>query len=47
MLACLMDQICPGHHFKSKLIGLLALHPIDEAAMGFPTGWRQLPLWRA
>lgn len=46
MLAYLMDQICPDHHFKTKLIGLLALHHINEAAMGFPPGWRQLPLWR-
>lgn len=45
MLACLMDQICLHHHFKSRLHELLTRHPTDEAAMGFPTGWRQLPIW--
>lgn len=46
MLAYALDQICPGHHFKSRLIGLFNKHNIDESAMGFPTNWRDRPIWR-
>lgn len=45
MIAYLMDIICPDHHFKTKLQDLLTVHTLDEPAMGFPPGWRQLPIW--
>jgi abortive infection bacteriophage resistance protein len=45
MLAYALDQICPGHHFKSRLIDLLNKHNVDESAMGFPNNWRGRPIW--
>ncbi len=47
MLACLMDIINPGHHWKSRLGDLLRRHPgVRPGAMGFPDDWQELPLWR-
>ncbi len=47
MLAHLMDIINPGHHWKQRLGALLLRHPgVRPAAMGFPEGWQELPLWR-
>ena len=47
MLAYLMDQICPVHHFKTKLLDLLTRHNINETDMGFPQKWKDLPIWRS
>jgi len=44
-LACLMDQICPGHHWKQRLAALLEKHNINEREMGFPDDWKTTPLW--
>lgn len=47
MLACLLDGICPGHAWKSRLHDLLAAHTVPLAAMGFPSQWRSTALWAA
>ena len=46
MLAYMMDRISPNHHWKSRLQTLISDHTIDTKAMGFPIGWRTLPIWR-
>ena len=46
-LAYLMDVINPGHHWKKRLNDLFRNHPsVRERFMGFPSNWRELPLWR-
>lgn len=41
------DVISPQNNMRDKLLQLLADYPsIDQAAMGFPQGWRQEPLWQ-
>jgi hypothetical protein len=36
-----------GDEFKANLKQLIQLYPsVDVAAMGFPKGWRQEPLWQ-
>lgn len=45
MLAYLMDQTSPGHHFKIRLHDLLEKYSVDDAAMGFPDNWRALEFW--
>lgn len=45
LLAYLMDNISPGHHWKKRLISLLDLHGINPQAMGFPSDWQQKPIW--
>ncbi|MBZ2190100.1 Abi family protein [Alcanivorax sp. JB21] len=46
MLAALMDVVCPDSQWKKRLGDLLVQHHIDAHAMGFPEGWRNLPVWR-
>lgn len=46
MMLHLMNEVSPGHHWKSRLVGLLETHRIDPAAMGFPPDWQDRPLWR-
>lgn len=41
-----MDAIAPGHHWRARLKDLIARHAVPVAAMGFPTNWQQLPIWR-
>ena len=49
-LCCLtywLGSLGRGEHFKSQLRGLLAAYPsVDPAAMGFPNGWEEEPLWK-
>ncbi|GMQ87557.1 MAG: Abi family protein [Gammaproteobacteria bacterium] len=45
MLAYLMDQTSPNHHFKTRLHKLLKKYSVDETAMGFPENWRELEFW--
>ena len=46
-LAYLMDILNPGHHWKHRLGDLFRHHPsVQESLMGFPSDWRNLPLWR-
>ena len=41
-----LDIISPQNDMRDKLLQLLLDYPsIDLAAMGFPQGWRQEPLW--
>lgn len=41
-----LNIISPGNHMKAKLLSLLVEYPsIDTAAMGFPIGWENEPLW--
>ncbi len=47
LLEYFMNIINPDHHWKQRLIALLQKHPsADPAAMGFPTHWQTLPVWR-
>ncbi len=42
-----LDIISPQNDMCDKLLHLLADFPsIDHAAMGFPQGWQQEPLWQ-
>jgi abortive infection bacteriophage resistance protein len=42
----LLNVVNPGHTFKQKLANLFLKYPnVDRAAMGFPAGWRNEPLW--
>lgn len=46
MMSYLLDIICPGHHFRQRLLELMEKHHIAPGAMGFPDGWRELPIWK-
>ena len=42
-----LDIISPQNDMKAKIDALLANYPaIDTAAMGFPQGWENEPLWQ-
>ena len=42
-----LDVISPQNDMKAKIDTLLANYPdIDTAAMGFPRGWENEPLWQ-
>lgn len=46
LLLYLMDRISPGHHWRSKLLDLLAHYPVASVAhMGFPSDFRSKPIW--
>ncbi len=46
-LAYLQNHIHPDNDFKQQLKSLLLAHPnVDVAAMGFPVGWENEPLWK-
>lgn len=47
MLAYLLDHINPYHQFRTRLITLLERFQddIDPAQMGFPSDWKEEPLW--
>lgn len=41
-----IDIISPNNNMSDKLHQLLVEYPdVDTAAMGFPVGWEQEPLW--
>lgn len=41
-----LDTVSPDNDMKQKILNLLADFPeVDIAAMGFPHGWEQEPLW--
>ena len=47
ILEYMMDTISPNHHWKGKLFKLLDDHTIiNTAAMGFPTDWKNRPIWQ-
>ena len=46
MLGHLLSIISPGSGWKAHVVELIHGHPhVDLAAMGFPRGWADLPLW--
>jgi abortive infection bacteriophage resistance protein len=45
LLHC-MDVIAPRHSWRLRLRGLLIRPGVSTAAMDFPSGWEQLPIWR-
>ena len=45
MLAYLMNQIAPNHHWKVRLISLINQHNINTNLMGFPLNWQNKPIW--
>lgn len=46
ILLYLMDCIVPGHHWRTRLKAWLSRMGTDTAAMGFPGGWEQQPIWQ-
>ena len=47
MIIYLLNTINPNHTFKQKLESLFLKYPnVDRAAMGFPSGWQNEPLWK-
>lgn len=46
MLVYFMNIICPGHHWKKRLIELIENHQIDTNPMGFPADWWSKPIWK-
>jgi abortive infection bacteriophage resistance protein len=41
-----LNTVNPNHTFRQKLENLFAKYPkVDRAAMGFPAGWYNEPLW--
>lgn len=46
LLRYCLDLISPQHRWQRRLYDLLSRHHADVAAMGFPAGWRRLPLWQ-
>jgi abortive infection bacteriophage resistance protein len=45
MLDYLMVIISPDTHRKNRLLELLSEHPVaDPSSMGFPEGWKKLPI---
>jgi abortive infection bacteriophage resistance protein len=41
-----MDTIAPRHHWRKRLISLIADHAAPVSAMGFPKGWQQQVIWK-
>jgi abortive infection bacteriophage resistance protein len=46
MLAYLLDQAAPNHHWKVRLINLIHQYNIDPSLMGFPLNWQTKPIWQ-
>lgn len=46
MLLHFLDVIQPGHARRKELLALLDQYQVATEAMGFPTHWRTLPIWR-
>lgn len=46
MLLHFLDVIQPGHAWRKELLALLDQYQVATEAMGFPTHWRTLPIWR-
>lgn len=41
----LLKIICPGNHFKNRLLTLMEKHVIPLGAMGFPNDWQRRSAW--
>ncbi len=46
ILLCFLDVASPNHDWRQRLQGLLEKHLIPTSDMGFPDGWRELPIWQ-
>jgi abortive infection bacteriophage resistance protein len=46
LLGYLMDRISADHHWKARLSDVIHRHQPDIRAMGFPSEWERLQLWR-
>jgi len=46
MLAYLMNIICGENHWMERLKKLIDDHNIDTSKMGFPSEWKQKPIWK-
>ncbi|MCA9997318.1 MAG: hypothetical protein KDE56_16280 [Anaerolineales bacterium] len=46
MLLHSVGVIQPGHAWRKELLALLDQYQVATEAMGFPTHWRTLPIWR-
>lgn len=46
MLAWFLDVISPAHHWRQRLLDLIARYRIPAEAMGFPTNWQSIPFWQ-
>ena len=47
MLAYMMDNINPGHHWKQRLGKLFDDHShVSARSMGFPDDWRERATWK-
>lgn len=42
----LMQTVCPESDWAQRLESLIDEYPIDIKRMGFPVGWKSLPLWQ-
>jgi len=48
MLAYMLDIISPKSQWRGHLLALLGQHPkVDLDAMGFPSDWRDSPIWES
>ncbi|ARG96765.1 Abi family protein [Legionella micdadei] len=45
MIIHLLKIICPGNHFRNRLIALIKEHEIIVSAMGFPENWSNRSIW--
>lgn len=41
-----MDIVAPSHHWRQRLIDLIADHGVPVLAMGFPEDWQQKSIWQ-
>ncbi|TAN52892.1 MAG: hypothetical protein EPN21_02870 [Methylococcaceae bacterium] len=46
MLAYLLDNVSPGHHWKQRLSTLITNHAAPTLSMGFPADWQVKSLWK-
>ncbi len=46
MLLHCMDIIAPKHRWRTRLKDLLSQHSTNVTAMGFPSDWDEMPIWR-
>jgi hypothetical protein len=46
VLGYLMDIVAPNNKWREQIAGLMDSCPLaDQAAMGFPSNWKDLPAW--
>lgn len=45
-LGYLVDFLSPGNNWKQRIKDLVLNNNVNTEAMGFPTNWQQLPMWK-